>query len=167
MVGGGQLARMSHQAAIALGQSLRVLAASPADPAALVCADVHLGSPDDLDALRGLADGAEVVTFDHEGVPGELLRALVADGVAVRPSPDALRHAQDKLVMRRALAGLAGMPDLRRGRRARRTSRGSPPGPAGRWCSRRCAAVTTAGGCGCSTGPTRGSSRSCSPRARR
>ena len=111
MVGGGQLARMSHQAAIALGQSLRVLAASPADPAALVCADVHLGSPDDLDALRGLADGAEVVTFDHEGVPGELLRALVADGVAVRPSPDALRHAQDKLVMRRALAGLAGMPD--------------------------------------------------------
>src|SRR5512133_2537496 len=112
MVGGGQLARMSHQAAIALGQSLRVLAASPADPAALVCADVHLGSPDDLDALRGLADGAEVVTFDHEGVPGELLRALVADGVAVRPSPEALRHAQDKLVMRRALAGLAGLPQI-------------------------------------------------------
>jgi 5-(carboxyamino)imidazole ribonucleotide synthase len=112
MVGGGQLARMSHQAAIALGQSLRVLAASPGDPAALVCADVHLGSPDDLDALRGLADGAEVVTFDHEGVPGALLRALVADGVAVRPSPEALRHAQDKLVMRRALAGLAGMPQV-------------------------------------------------------
>ena len=34
MVGGGQLARMTHQAAIALGQSLRVLAASPDDPAA-------------------------------------------------------------------------------------------------------------------------------------
>lgn len=111
MVGGGQLARMSHQAAIALGQSLRVLAAAPADPAALVCADVHLGNPDDLDALRGLADGAEVVTFDHEGVPGAVLQALVADGVAVRPSPEALRHAQDKLVMRRALTGLAGMPD--------------------------------------------------------
>ncbi len=103
---------MSHQAAIALGQSLRVLAASPGDPAALVCADVCLGSPDDLDALRGLADGAEVVTFDHEGVPGALLRALVADGVVVRPSPEALRHAQDKLVMRRALAGLAGMPQV-------------------------------------------------------
>ena len=111
MVGGGQLARMSHQAAIALGQSLRVLAASPGDPAALVCADVHLGSPDDLDALRGLARGAEAVTFDHEGVPGELLRTLVAEGVAVHPGPDALLHAQDKLVMRRALAGIAGMPD--------------------------------------------------------
>jgi len=111
MVGGGQLARMSHQAAIALGQSLRVLAASPGDPAALVCADVHLGSPDDLDALRGLARGAEAVTFDHEGVPGELLRTLQAEGVAVHPRPDALLHAQDKLVMRRALEGFAGTPE--------------------------------------------------------
>ena len=32
MVGGGQLARMTHQAAIALGQSLRVLAISPDEP---------------------------------------------------------------------------------------------------------------------------------------
>ena len=111
MVGGGQLARMSHQAAIALGQSLRVLATSPGDPAALVCADVHLGSPDDLDALRGLARGAEAVTFDHEGVPGELLRTLQAEGVAVHPRPDALLHAQDKLVMRRALEGFAGTPE--------------------------------------------------------
>ncbi|EUA19396.1 N5-carboxyaminoimidazole ribonucleotide synthase domain protein [Mycobacterium xenopi 3993] len=32
MVGGGQLARMTHQAAIALGQTLRVLAAAPTIP---------------------------------------------------------------------------------------------------------------------------------------
>jgi 5-(carboxyamino)imidazole ribonucleotide synthase len=111
MVGAGQLARMTQQAAIALGQSLRVLAASPGDPAALVCADVRLGAPDDLDALRDLARGADAVTFDHEGVPTELLRVLAAEGAAVRPGPDALVHAQDKLVMRRALEGLAGMPE--------------------------------------------------------
>ncbi len=111
MVGAGQLARMTHQAAIALGQSLRVLAAAPGDPAALVCADVRHGAADDLAALRALADGAEALTFDHEGVPGALLRTLVAEGVAVHPGPDALVHAQDKLVMRRALAGLAGMPE--------------------------------------------------------
>ncbi|MDV3206725.1 MAG: 5-(carboxyamino)imidazole ribonucleotide synthase, partial [Rhodococcus ruber] len=40
MVGGGQLARMTHQAAIALGQTLRVLAASPDEPAARVSPDV-------------------------------------------------------------------------------------------------------------------------------
>src|SRR3954447_17274278 len=111
IVGAGQLARMTQQAAIALGQSLRVLAAAPDDPAARVCADVGPGVPDDLDALRGLARGAEVVTFDHEGVPGEVLRMLVADGIAVRPAPDALLHAQDKLVMRRALGGVARMPE--------------------------------------------------------
>jgi 5-(carboxyamino)imidazole ribonucleotide synthase len=106
MVGAGQLARMTHQAAIALGQSLRVLAASPTDPAALVCADVRLGVPTDPAALRSFAAGCSAVTLDHEQVPPENLRALVEAGVAVHPRPDALLHAQDKLVMRRRLAGL-------------------------------------------------------------
>jgi 5-(carboxyamino)imidazole ribonucleotide synthase len=106
MVGAGQLARMTHQAAIALGQSLRVLAADPADPAALVCADVHAGAASDLPALRAFARGCSAVTFDHEQVPQEHLRALVDAGVPVHPTPDALLHAQDKLVMRRRLAGL-------------------------------------------------------------
>jgi len=61
MVGAGQLARMTHQAAIALGQSLRVLAASSEDGAALVAADVHLGHHTDLDALRAFARGCDVV----------------------------------------------------------------------------------------------------------
>jgi 5-(carboxyamino)imidazole ribonucleotide synthase len=104
MIGAGQLARMTHQAAIALGQSLRVLAARPGDPAALVCHDVAYGT--DLAAMRSFAAGTAAVTFDHEGVPQADLRALVAAGVTVRPSPDALLHAQDKLVMRRRLAEL-------------------------------------------------------------
>ncbi|ORV49333.1 5-(carboxyamino)imidazole ribonucleotide synthase [Mycolicibacter engbaekii] len=106
MVGGGQLARMTHQAAIALGQRLRVLAAAPDEPAAQVTPDVVLGSHTDLDDLRRAADGATVLTFDHEHVPGELLDRLVAEGVNVAPPPAALRHAQDKLVMRRRLAEL-------------------------------------------------------------
>jgi 5-(carboxyamino)imidazole ribonucleotide synthase len=106
MIGAGQLARMTHQAAIALGQSLRVLAEHPSDPAALVCADVSPGAAADLSALRQFARGCAVVTFDHEQVPQENLRALVGAGVTVHPHPDALLHAQDKLVMRRRLAGL-------------------------------------------------------------
>jgi 5-(carboxyamino)imidazole ribonucleotide synthase len=50
-----------------------------------------------------------VLTFDHEHVPAEHLRALVADGVVVYPGPDALLHAQDKLVMRERLAAM-GVP---------------------------------------------------------
>jgi 5-(carboxyamino)imidazole ribonucleotide synthase len=106
MIGGGQLARMTHQAGIALGQTLRVLAASAADPAAQVTPDVVIGSHDDLDALRHVADGASVVTFDHEHVPTALLDKLVAEGTTVAPPPHALIHAQDKLVMRRRLESL-------------------------------------------------------------
>ena len=106
MIGGGQLARMTHQAAVALGQSLRVLATGPDEPAALVAPDVVLGDHRDLDALRRAAAGAEAVTFDHEHVPGEHLRALLTEGHTVHPGPDALLHAQDKLVMRTRLAEL-------------------------------------------------------------
>jgi 5-(carboxyamino)imidazole ribonucleotide synthase len=109
MVGGGQLARMTHQAAIALGQSLRILATGPDESAPLVAADVRLGDHRDLAALRDLAEGATVVTFDHEHVPTEHLRALVEAGARVAPGPDALVHAQDKLVMRRGMAA-AGEP---------------------------------------------------------
>jgi 5-(carboxyamino)imidazole ribonucleotide synthase len=109
MVGAGQLARMTHQAAVALGQSLRVLAGSPDEPAALVASDVVLGRHDDLAALRRFAVGCDVLTFDHEQVPTGHLRALVAEGVRVYPGPDALCHGQDKLLMRQTLAGL-GVP---------------------------------------------------------
>jgi 5-(carboxyamino)imidazole ribonucleotide synthase len=109
MVGGGQLARMTHQAAIALGQSLRVLAAAADDGAALVAADTLVGHHTDLDALRRLAKGCDVVTFDHEHVPGEHIRALAAEGVVLRPGADALRFAQDKRAMRERLGEL-GLP---------------------------------------------------------
>ncbi|MBO0864528.1 MAG: 5-(carboxyamino)imidazole ribonucleotide synthase [Mycobacterium sp.] len=106
MIGGGQLARMTHQAAIALGQTLRVLAVAADDPAAQVTPDVVIGSHTDLDDLRRVAAGADALTFDHEHVPAELLEKLVAEGVNVAPPPQALVHAQDKLVMRRRLEAL-------------------------------------------------------------
>jgi 5-(carboxyamino)imidazole ribonucleotide synthase len=109
MVGAGQLARMTHQAAIALGQSLRVLAAAPDDGAALVAHDVVLGHHTDLAALRRFAEGCDVVTFDHEHVPTGHIRALAAEGHRVYPGADALVCAQDKQVMRERLTNL-GLP---------------------------------------------------------
>ncbi|MGN2641405.1 5-(carboxyamino)imidazole ribonucleotide synthase [Nocardia takedensis] len=109
MVGGGQLARMTHQAAIALGQRLRVLAEHPDDPAAQVSPDVVAGSHTDLAALRKAAVGSHALTFDHEHVPTEHLETLVAEGVNVQPPPSALVYAQDKLAMRTKLSAL-GLP---------------------------------------------------------
>lgn len=109
MVGGGQLARMTHQAAIALGQSLRVLAVSAEDGAALVAHDVVVGSPTSYADLVAFAADCDVLTFDHEHVPGEHIAKLAAEGHRVFPSSAALIHAQDKIVMRTAL-GAAGTP---------------------------------------------------------
>ena len=109
MVGGGQLSRMTHQAAIALGLSLRVLADKTHDSAALVANGVELGDHRSLEDLRAFARECEVVTFDHEHVPNDLIAALEGDGTQVYPGSAALRHAQDKLIMRERLAGL-GIP---------------------------------------------------------
>jgi 5-(carboxyamino)imidazole ribonucleotide synthase len=109
MVGAGQLARMTHQAAISLGQSLRILAATPDDGAALVAADVVVGDHTSLADLRRFAAGCDVLTWDHEQVPNELIATLSADGVPVHPDAAALRFAQDKVAMRARLGEL-GVP---------------------------------------------------------
>jgi 5-(carboxyamino)imidazole ribonucleotide synthase len=106
MVGAGQLARMTQQAAIALGVELRVLAGARDESAARVVAGVRLGDYRDLSDLRGLANGCDAVTFDHEHVPTEHIRALAADGFAVHPGAGALVHAQDKAVMRERLTAM-------------------------------------------------------------
>ncbi|GAA3116788.1 5-(carboxyamino)imidazole ribonucleotide synthase [Planomonospora alba] len=115
MIGAGQLARMTQQAAIALGVELRVLAGSRDESAARVVADVRLGDHRSLPDLRDFAKGCDALTFDHEHVPTEHIRALAADGFAVRPGAEALVHAQDKAVMRERLTAIgAPCPAWRR-----------------------------------------------------
>ncbi|MEV4679099.1 5-(carboxyamino)imidazole ribonucleotide synthase [Actinomadura sp. NPDC049382] len=109
MAGGGQLARMTQQAAIALGVSLRVLAGAPDESAAKAVSDVRVGDDRSRDDLLAFAKGCDVVTFDHEHVPGPHIRELEESGVPCRPGAAALAHAQDKLVMRERLSGL-GVP---------------------------------------------------------
>jgi 5-(carboxyamino)imidazole ribonucleotide synthase len=106
MVGGGQLARMTAQAAIGLGVGFRVLAESPADSAAQVAAGTRLGDYRSLPDLRDFAAGCDVLTFDHEHVPTAHLAALEEAGVQVRPGSAALRLTQDKRAMRERLTGL-------------------------------------------------------------
>jgi len=114
MVGAGQLARMTAQAAIGLGVGFRVLADSPADSAALVCAGSVTGDYTALPDLLAFARGCDVLTFDHEHVPGGHLAALEQaaaqrGGPALRPGGAALRYTQDKLAMRDRLRAL-GVP---------------------------------------------------------
>jgi 5-(carboxyamino)imidazole ribonucleotide synthase len=113
VIGGGQLARMMIPPAVALGIELRVLAESAGESADL--AVTAIGDFRDVATVLEFARGVDVVTFDHEHVPQEVLTALVAAGVVVAPRPEALLFAQDKLLMRERLASLGlPMPDWAR-----------------------------------------------------
>jgi 5-(carboxyamino)imidazole ribonucleotide synthase len=106
---------MMAPAAAELGVGLRVLVEDPASSAAQVVTDAPVGVASDDAAIRALIgpdDGrvpAAVLTFEHEHVPNALLQDLIDHGTPVRPSPDALVQAQDKIVMRRRLTEL-GLP---------------------------------------------------------
>lgn len=109
IIGGGQLARMMYTASIPLGIRVKLLSVGADDSAAQVIGDVSIGHHTDVEAVRAFAADCDAITFDHEHVPTEILEQLEADGVAVRPGPAALVHAQDKAVMRTRLAEL-GVP---------------------------------------------------------
>jgi 5-(carboxyamino)imidazole ribonucleotide synthase len=109
MVGAGQLARMTHQAAIDLGVRLEVLADHEDDPAVQAGARRAIGRAVSIDDVRSLAARNDVITFDHEGVPREVVETLEAEGFLVHPGARALRLVQDKLLARRVLSE-AGFP---------------------------------------------------------
>ncbi len=104
MVGAGQLARMTHQAAVDLDIELLVLAASANDSAVLGGAGYVLGVSGNLADLETIASGADVVTFDHELISPSNLVAMQELKYNLQPRPSALYLAQDKLEARRSLS---------------------------------------------------------------
>ena len=103
IIGGGQLARMCAAPAAELAITLSVLAEAPDAAAAQVVPSAPVGDNRDVEAVRAFARDCDVVTFDHEHVPAEVLAALEADGVVMHPTPAALVFAQDKIAMRHRL----------------------------------------------------------------
>ncbi len=103
MVGAGQLARMTCQAAIGLGLGFRVLAGSAAESAAQVCADVRVG---DYTGWLTCSHSPPGATWS----PSTMSTCRTSTWPRWRrrwrsgPGADALRYTQDKLAMRERLA---------------------------------------------------------------
>ena len=104
VIGGGQLARMMIVPAINLGLEIKVLAEAEYSSAAL--AATMVGDYNQFDVVKKFAKTVDVITFDHEHVPIEILQKLEAAGVSVQPPSKALIFAQNKLKMRRELGSL-------------------------------------------------------------
>ncbi len=107
VIGGGQLARMMTPPAINLGLELKVLA--EADNSSAVMATTMVGDYTQYEVVAEFAKTVDVITFDHEHVPLEVLRRLEEAGVSVQPPSRALAFAQNKLEMRARLSAL-GLP---------------------------------------------------------
>lgn len=106
ILGGGQLARMTLQAASRLGIDV-VIAERFADSPAARLTSRSLVFPngwDDPARLDELAELTSIATLESEFVDWQVLNALEARGVAVRPSPACVGVVQDKLLQKQALA---------------------------------------------------------------
>src|SRR5689334_8064240 len=97
ILGGGQLARMTLQAASRLGIDVVIAERFPDSPAARLTATslVFPNGWHDADALQQLARLAPVVTLESEFVDWRALAALEALGVIVRPGPACVGVVQD------------------------------------------------------------------------
>lgn len=102
ILGDGQLGRMIAIAAARLGYRCHTFADQPDSPAAQVCAASTLADYRDTKALDAFAAAVDVVTLEFENVPEESVRYL-AGRVPVRPGPDVLATAQDRLLEKRFL----------------------------------------------------------------
>ena len=106
ILGGGQLGRMTLQAASALGLDVVIAERFPNSPAARLTSQtvVFENGWDDAVALDRLATLAPVVTLENEFVDWRVLQALEERGTRVLPSPSCVGVVQDKLLQKQALA---------------------------------------------------------------
>ena len=111
MIGGGQLARMMQEAAVALGIQLHALVEAADGSAGQVIPNSTVGGASERELITELASRVDALTVEHEHVPDEIL-AEAAQIVPVRPGAHALKYAQDKIAMRTKMDEL-GIPGPR------------------------------------------------------
>src|SRR5688572_10702196 len=107
ILGGGQLGRMLSLAAAELGFATHIYTPPGDNPATDVARTATLAAWDDEAALAAFADAVDVITYEFENVPEAAARFLAARK-PVRPNPDALAIAQDRLA-EKSLATALGL----------------------------------------------------------
>ncbi len=104
IIGGGQLGKMSAQAAKQMGFYVTVLDAAPQCPAAHIADAQIVGHLYDADKLRALAKVSDVLTYEIEHIDTQTLKSLHNEGHTIYPSPAVLEIIQDKLTQKQMLA---------------------------------------------------------------
>jgi len=108
-LGGGQLARMTVEAASRLNFKVAILEAEEDSPAGRIAAFEIVGHWSDLEALEKLSRACDVITLENEFVDAEVLQRLEAAGRPVYPGGLTLALVQDKARQKQTLLA-AGLP---------------------------------------------------------
>ena len=109
IIGGGQLAKMTAQAAAQFGCEVVILERQLEFPAGSLATQTLLGDWDDPESLLRLAALVDVITLENEFVDANALSVLEQRGHTLWPSSATMRLLQDKLVQKQTLAK-AGLP---------------------------------------------------------
>ena len=102
--GGGQLAKMTAQAASQLGCEVVILERQEEFPAGSLDTHTLIGDWDKPEWLIKLASLADVITLENEFVDAEALAALERHGSPLWPTSATMRLIQDKLIQKQTLA---------------------------------------------------------------
>ena len=109
ILGGGQLAKMTAQAASRLGVETTIVERTADCPARAVATHCVVGDWNDPAVALRLAAEVDVVTLESEFVELAVLRAIEASGRALFPSARTLALIQDKFAQKQTVAS-AGLP---------------------------------------------------------
>lgn len=101
--GGGQLAKMTAQAASVLNIETLIFANKPNEPALKVTPHHLIGAWDDEDLLKQFAESVDVVTLESEFVPVEILKKVESYGTPVYASSETVEQVRDKLIQKRRM----------------------------------------------------------------
>ncbi len=106
ILGGGQLAKMTAQAASVLGVRVVIFAQKDDEPALQVTPHHVIGAWTDDTLLRQFAQACDVVTLESEFVDVAILRRIESFGTPVLPTPDTVAQVQDKYEQKRKMQAL-------------------------------------------------------------
>lgn len=104
IIGGGQLGKMTAQAAKQMGFYVTVLDPTPHCPAAHLADAQIVGELYDATTLTSLAQVSEVLTYDVEHIDVQTLKKLAQAGHVISPSPELLEIIQDKFLQKQQLS---------------------------------------------------------------
>ena len=104
LIGGGQLGRMTVNAAKRIGCSCVVLDPVENSPAGQIATKQIIGGYHDPVKIRELAAECDVLTFELENIDADTLAELETQGHTVHPSSAVLKSIQDKLTQKQFLA---------------------------------------------------------------